>query len=56
MALRATICKAGLAVADIDRGHHADYALTIARHPSETEQRMMIRILAFALRADEARA
>ncbi|MCL4182540.1 MAG: YaeQ family protein [Burkholderiaceae bacterium] len=56
MALRATIYKAGLSVADIDRGYYADHALTIARHPSETEERMMIRILAFALRADTALA
>ncbi|ODS96257.1 MAG: hypothetical protein ABS56_13800 [Lautropia sp. SCN 69-89] len=56
MALRATIYKAELSVADIDRGRYADYTLTIAKHPSETEERMMIRILAFALRADEALA
>jgi len=54
MALRATICKADASVADIDRGYYADHALTIARHPSETEERMMIRILAFVLRADPA--
>lgn len=54
MALRATIYKAELSVADIDRGYYADHALTIARHPSETEERMMIRLLAFALRADPA--
>jgi len=51
MALRATIHKAELSVADMDRGYYADHSLTIARHPSETEERMMIRILAFALRA-----
>ncbi len=54
MALRATIYKAELSVADIDRGYYADHALTIARHPSETEERMMIRLLAFAMRADPA--
>ncbi len=54
MALRATLYKAGLAVADIDRGHYGDYALTIAKHPSETEERMMVRVLAFALDADDA--
>jgi uncharacterized protein YaeQ len=53
MALKATICKATLQVADMDRNYYADHALTIARHPSETDQRMMARILAFALNAHE---
>lgn len=56
MALKSTIHKVDLSVADIDRGHYHDYALTIARHPSETEERMMVRLLAFALHADEALA
>ena len=49
MAQKATIFKAALQVADVDRGHYADHALTIARHPSETDERMMLRVLAFAL-------
>ena len=49
MALKATIHKAELQIADLDRAHFGDYALTIARHPSETDERMMIRLLAFAL-------
>ena len=49
MALKATIFKVNLTVSDLDRGHFADYALTVARHPSENDQRMMVRILAFAL-------
>ena len=53
MALKATIFKAELSVADIDRGVYRDHALTIARHPSETDERMMLRLLAFALHADE---
>lgn len=53
MALKATIFKAALQVADMDRGHYADHALTIARHPSETDERMMVRVLAFALNAHE---
>ena len=53
MALKSTICKADLSVADIDRGVYRDHALTIARHPSETDERMMVRLLAFALNADE---
>jgi uncharacterized protein YaeQ len=56
MALKSTIFRAQLAVADIDRGYYADHALTIARHPSETDERMMVRVLAFALHADEALA
>ena len=46
------IYKAQVAVADVDRGYYADHALTLARHPSETEERMMVRLLAFALHAD----
>lgn len=53
MALKATIFKAQLAVADMDRGHYADYALTLARHPSETDERMMLRLVAFSLHAHE---
>jgi uncharacterized protein YaeQ len=53
MALSATIFKAGLQVSDLDRNLYADYELTLARHPSETDQRMMVRMLAFALHADE---
>jgi len=49
MALKATVCKAALQIADIDRGLYADHALTLARHPSENDERMMIRLLAFAL-------
>ena len=51
MALKSTICKATLQVVDMDRHYYADHALTIARHPSETDERMMVRILAFALHA-----
>lgn len=53
MALKSTICKAELSVADIDRSYYRDHVLTIARHPSETDERMMVRLLAFALHADE---
>jgi uncharacterized protein YaeQ len=53
MALRSTIYKLALDIADIDRGYYANHALTIARHPSETDERMMIRVLAFALNASE---
>jgi len=54
MALKATIFKAELQIADMDRNYYHDHALTIARHPSETDERMMVRVLAYALHADEA--
>ena len=51
MALKSTIYKAEIQVADLDRGHFGDYSLTLARHPSETDERLMVRLLAFALHA-----
>src|SRR5688572_24512248 len=54
MAIKATIFKAQLQVSDMDRNHFATHALTVARHPSETDERMMVRLLAFALDADGA--
>ncbi len=54
VALKSTIFRAELRVADIDRGYYADHALTLARHPSETDERMMLRLVAFALNADPA--
>ncbi|MDH4234286.1 MAG: YaeQ family protein [Gallionella sp.] len=56
MAIKATVFKAALQIADMDRHYYADHALTLARHPSETDERMMVRLLAFALYADEALA
>jgi uncharacterized protein YaeQ len=56
MALKATIYKADLSIADMDRNYYQEHALTIARHPSETDERVMIRVLAFALNADPALA
>lgn len=56
MALRATIYKADLHVADGDRHYYGSHALTIARHPSETDERMMVRLLAFGLHAQEGLA
>ena len=53
MALTATIFKATLQISDLDRPHFGEHALTLARHPSETDERMMVRLLAFALHADE---
>jgi uncharacterized protein YaeQ len=51
MALKSTIFKAALAVADIDHNYYADHALTLARHPSENDERMMVRLIALALNA-----
>jgi uncharacterized protein YaeQ len=51
MATRSTIFKAALQVADIDHGYYADHALTLARHPSETDERMMVRLAALAMQA-----
>ncbi len=53
MALKSTIFKATLQIADIDHGYYADHALTLARHPSETDERMMVRLAAMALNAHQ---
>lgn len=53
MAPKATVHKATLEVSDIDRHYYASHALTLAQHPSETGQRLMVRLLAFALHAHE---
>ncbi len=54
MALKATIFKASVQIADTDRHYYQTHALTLARHPSETDERMMVRLLAFALHAHDA--
>jgi len=53
MALKSTVYKAQLDIADMDRGYYAAHRLTLARHPSESEERMMIGLVAFALNAHE---
>ncbi len=53
MALKATIFKLDLQIADMDRGYYQTHTLTIARHPSETDERMLVRILTFALFAGD---
>jgi len=53
MAPKATIYKAELQVSDMDRHYYATHPLTLAQHPSETDERLMVRLLAFALHADE---
>lgn len=54
MALKSTIFKIDLQLSDLDRHYYQSHALTIARHPSETDERMMARFVAFALHADPA--
>ena len=56
MALKATIFKVELAVADMDRNVYENFTLTLARHPSENDVRMMVRLLAFMRYADVALA
>ena len=53
MALKSTIFKADVQLADIDHGCYTDLQLTLARHPSETDERMMVRLAALALQAHE---
>ncbi len=53
MALKSTIYKAVVDISDIDHGHYAQHALTLACHPSETEERMMVRLAAYALNAHQ---
>ena len=53
MAVKATIFKVELQVNDIDRNYYQSHTLTLAQHPSETEERLMVRLLAFALNAGE---
>lgn len=53
MALKSTIYKARLTVSNFNIHHYSDYSLTIAKHPSENDLRMMIRLLAFSLVSHE---
>ncbi len=54
MAIKSTIFKADLQITDTDRDYYQSHKLTLARHPSETDERMMIRLLVFAIHADPA--
>lgn len=54
MAPKATVFKAAIQIADMDRHYYADHQLTLAQHPSETDSRMMVRLLAFILNASES--
>ena len=53
MALKATIFKADISITDMDRDYYNDHNLTIARHPSENDARMMLRVIAFIANAHE---
>ena len=53
MAIKATIFKANLQIADMERHYYQDHALTLAQQPSETNERLMVRLLAFALHAHD---
>jgi uncharacterized protein YaeQ len=53
LAIKSTVFKANLQIADMDRHYYAEHILTLSRHPSETDERMMVRLLAFALNAHE---
>ena len=53
MALNATIFKAAVQISDMDRGYYDEHVFTLARHPSETDERMMVRLLAYCLHAGE---
>lgn len=53
VALKSTIFKAELQVSNMDEQHYDTYSLTLARHPSETNQRMMLRLAVFALNANQ---
>ncbi len=56
MALKSTIYKIDLNIADMDRQYYGQHSLTVARHPSETDERMMVRVIAFTLFATETLA
>jgi len=53
MATKATIYKALLNIANMDSHYYAEHNLTMAKHPSETDLRLMVRLIAFILNADE---
>ncbi len=53
MAIKSTVYKAHLQIADIDHNYYADHAITLARHPSETDERMMVRLAALSLNAHQ---
>ena len=53
MATKATIYKAMLNIANMDTNYYAEHNLTLAKHPSESDMRLMVRLVAFVLNANE---
>ena len=53
MAVKASVHRANLKMVDMDRNYYGQHSLTLAKHPSETDERLMVRLIAFALYADE---
>jgi uncharacterized protein YaeQ len=53
MALKSTIYKIDLHITDMDRQYYAQHSLTLAKHPSETDERLMVRLIGFALYASD---
>jgi len=53
MALKSAIFKVDLDISNIDHNHYSQHNLTIARHPSETDLRMMLRVVVFACHASD---
>ncbi|MBU1658044.1 YaeQ family protein [bacterium] len=56
MAAKATIYKALLNIADMDRHYYKEHNLTLAQHPSENDLRLMVRLAAFVLNVNESLA
>src|SRR3990167_4679847 len=54
MAIKSTIYKIDLQVSDMDRHYYQQHSLTIAKHPSETDERVMVRLIGFAMYANES--
>jgi uncharacterized protein YaeQ len=54
LALKSTVFKADLQISNMDTNYYQSHALTLAQHPSETEERLMVRLLVFALHANES--
>ena len=53
MALKPTIYKFNISLSDLDQDYYDTLHLTVAQHPSETHERMMARVLAFCLNAQQ---
>jgi uncharacterized protein YaeQ len=53
MALKPTIYKTNITLSDLNRDYYDSFGLTIAQHPSETLERMMARVVAFCVNAEQ---